>query len=257
MIDLHCHILPGIDDGAGSMATALAMAKDAWNSGVRAIVATPHCAKPGGDNNFYTPELMLRFRQLQDEIRKNGIELRIFPGMEVFATGEFPELLKNGKLTTLGDSRYMLVEFYFDESPEFIGQILRLVEEKGLIPVVAHPERYHCVQWEPELALGWADSGVVLQLNRGSIQGKLGQASMRCAWRLLHSGKVHVVASDAHGAQTRRAELRSVMLELGDRLSWAYASRLLIENPRNILLNKSVCTDVGLPSVHENRSEEY
>ena len=102
----------------------------------------------------------------------------------------------------------------------------------------------------------WADAGVVLQLNRGSIQGKLGQASMKCAWELLSSGKAHVVASDAHGAVSRRAELKSVMMELGEKLSWSYAARLLMENPRKILLNAPVETDLALPPVYRNGSDK-
>ena len=247
MIDIHAHIIPGVDDGADSMATAVAMAREAWNSGIRAMVATPHCAKPGEKSNFYSQELLRRFAQLQETLWRQKIGLQLYPGMEVFATPELPAQLREGKLISLAGSRYLLIEFYFDESPTFIESSLNAVRSCGLVPVVAHPERYFCVEWEPGLAVRWAEAGCVLQLNRGSIQGKLGQATQKCAWELLEREKAHVVASDAHGSLSRRAELKSVMLELGERLSWAYASKLLIENPRSIVKNQPLDTNILLP----------
>lgn len=247
MIDLHCHILPGVDDGAPSMAVALEMARDAWTNGVQAIVATPHCGKPGENENFYSQKLLLDFRRLQTAIAGMGCGLKIYPGMEIFVTKAFPQQLREGKLLALGGSDYLLVEFYFDESPEFMTQAFQLICGCGLKPIVAHPERYDCIQWRPELAESWADAGVALQLNRGSIQGKLGQAAQSCAWTLLRSGKTHVVSSDGHGSQLRRPELKSVFLELGEKLSWSYASKLLIENPRRVLQNQPVQGDTGLP----------
>lgn len=249
MIDLHCHILPGVDDGADSMSTALEMAKDAWNSGVRAVVATPHCGKPGSQQNFYSKELLTRFRQLQGVIRQSGCGLRIYPGMEIFVTEQFPEWLEGRKLLTLGNSGYLLVEFYFDESPEMIENALKYIQKCGLCPILAHPERYYCVQWKPELAAAWAESGTVLQLNRSGIQGNLGQAARDCAWSLLRTGKVQVVASDAHGIRNRRPELKSVLLELGEKLSWSYAAKLLMENPWKVLMNRPVGNELELPAL--------
>lgn len=254
MIDIHAHILPGVDDGADSAGTALEMARIAAQSGVRAMVATPHCGKPGAErSNFFSMELLSRVTALQKEIWNNGIELKIYPGMEVFAAENFEAWLSSGRLLPLAGSRYLLVEFYFDESPVYIARVLELIRQKGLIPVVAHPERYYCVQWEPETAYRWAREGFVLQLNRGSIQGKLGQPAMKCAWDLLETGVPQVVASDAHGSISRRPELKSLMLELSQRLSWAYASKLLIENPRSILRNTSLDPSIELPENLERK----
>lgn len=247
MIDIHAHIIPGIDDGADSLNTAVAMARDAWNSGVRAVVATPHCAKPGGKSNFYSQELLGWLERLQKIIWQQGIELKLYPGMEIFVTSDFASQLESGKFLSLAGSRYLLVEFYFDESPSFIEETLALIWNCGLVPVLAHPERYYCVQWDPGMAASWADYGCVLQLNRGSIQGKLGMPAQKSAWELLQMGKAHVVASDAHGSVSRRMELKSVMLELGEKLSWSYASKLLVENPRSILRNQLLDTNTGLP----------
>lgn len=247
MIDIHCHILYGMDDGADSLATAIAMGRDAWESGVRAVVATPHCAKPGERPNFYSQDMLERLSRLQQALYREEIGLKLYPGMEIFVTKDFREQLRGGNFITLANSRFLLVEFFFDESPVFIEESLELIRSYGLVPVLAHPERYYCVEWDPELAGAWADKGCVLQLNRGSIQGKLGAAAMTAAWKLLENGRAHIVASDAHGANVRRAELKSAMLELGDRLSWAYAARLLVENPRCILENRQPDNRILLP----------
>lgn len=247
MIDIHCHILYGVDDGADSLATAIAMGRDAWESGVRAVIATPHCAKPGEKPNFYSPDMLERLGRLQRALIREEIGLKLYPGMEIFVTKDFREQLRGGNFITLAGSKYLLVEFFFDESPAFIAESLELIRSCGLTPVLAHPERYYCVEWDPELAASWADQGCVLQLNRGSIQGKLGAAAMGAAWALLEKEKAHIVASDAHGVEARRAELRSAMLELGDKLSWAYATRLLVENPRRILENRQPDNSFGLP----------
>lgn len=254
MIDIHAHIIPGVDDGADSMETALQMARIAADSGVRAMVATPHCGKPGTESsNFFSMRLLEQVTKLQKAIWSSGIELKLYPGMEIFAAEHFEDWLKAGRLLPLAGSRYLLVEFYFDESPVYIEQILRLIRNQGMIPVVAHPERYYCVQWQPELGCRWGREGNVLQINRGSIQGKLGQPAMKCAWQLLETGVPQVAASDAHGALFRRPELQSLMLELGQRLSWAYGAKLLIENPRSILRNLPLDCSIQLPENLERK----
>lgn len=248
MIDIHAHILPGIDDGADSVETAVQMARGAVEGGVRAMVATPHCGKPGGiRTNFFSGELLGQVAQLQATLERAGIDLKLYPGMEVFVTEQFPQWLQEGKLLPLAGSRYLLVEFYFDESDTYINSILEQIKGRGLTPVIAHPERYYCVQWKPELAVQWAREGSVLQLNRGSIQGKLGNPALKCSWELLYTGVPQVAASDAHGSRTRRPELRSLMMELGDGLSWDYAAKLLIENPRSILRNQRLDMSLNLP----------
>ena len=247
MIDLHCHILPGVDDGSDSMSTSLEMARIAQESGVRAIIATPHCAKPDQPANLLSRGLVSRFAELNAAVADAGLTVRIYPGMEIFVKKDFAEIMASGRLLTLANTQYMLVEFYFDESPELISRTIEQIRQSGKIPVIAHPERYFCTQWRPELAELWRKNGAVIQVNRGSIQGKLGAQAQKCAWEILRSGIAMAVASDAHGVMSRRPELRSVMLELGDNLSWSYASKLLIENPARILTGQPLAGEIRLP----------
>lgn len=240
MIDLHCHILPGVDDGSPDMGVSLEMARDAWKNGIRAIVATPHCSRDYPAQNLLSRKLVDSFVELNRAIRQEGIQLQVYPGMEVMVNEHFPVLLQQKRLIPLAGSKYLLIEFEFDCTPQKVSETIALVKASGYIPLIAHPERYFCVQWNPALAVEWQKSGAVLQLNRGSLQGKLSRQAQDCAWELLKSDAAAVIASDAHGSKLRRAELTSILHEIAEVFSWAYAAELLIENPARILRNEPV-----------------
>ena len=113
MIDLHCHMLPGVDDGASSEKEALLMAQVAVDSGVTDVALTPHCNVPGKFSNYYDQQLEGRFCRFEQLLHRENGSLTVHRGMEVFVTPELPRLLDNGSLLTLGGSRYLLVEFAF------------------------------------------------------------------------------------------------------------------------------------------------
>ena len=235
MIDLHCHILPGVDDGADCQATSLDMARMAWRQGTDVIVATPHCCRPDQPQRLSSAVLTGRLGALNRALRDGGSQLAVLPGMEVFATPELPALLDSGELVTLAGSRYLLVEFFFPEEVDFMEFTFSTVLDHGLIPVVAHPERYAAVQESPELAADWFRRGFILQLNKGSILGQLGLGAKKAAWWLLRHGLAHVIASDAHTAFFRNSGLAHVRETVSNELSWRYAQILLEENPRCIV----------------------
>lgn len=239
MIDLHCHILPGVDDGSESLDTSLAMAADAWESGTDCICATPHCCRPTGWGGYWAPEILEQLKDMETSVARAGLALKLLPGMEVFATPELPQLLREGRLLTLNSSRYLLLEFFFDDEPGAMNEAVALVWEQGLTPVIAHPERYEAVQRTPELALSWFRDGCILQLNKGSILGGLGRHARQTAWWLLRRGLAHVVGSDAHGTVQRTPRLDGVWNELCG-LDPEYAELLLRENPRRILMDEPV-----------------
>ena len=235
MIDLHCHILPGVDDGSPDMETSLEMLRIANRSGIRAIVATPHCSRDFPEQNLLSRQLADRFVRFNDLLTEEGIPVQVYPGMEIMVNEYFGDLLAQGRFLPLAGTAYMLIEFDFDTSPDVVEQAIGLVKRKKLIPLIAHPERYYCVQWKPKLVERWKQAGAVMQVNRGSIQGKLTEQAEICAWKLLQEGWVSVVASDAHSSHFRRPELSSVLQELAEKFSWAYAAELLIVNPARIL----------------------
>ena len=146
MIDIHAHILPGIDDGAEDMYDTLEMGRMAADSGVDKIIATSHCNIPGMYGNYFGREYIDRYESVVRAVRKEKIPIEILPGMEVFSTEDLPELIVNHKIMPLNQSRYILMEFAFDEDPEFADSILKRVEEVGARPVIAHAERYEFIQ---------------------------------------------------------------------------------------------------------------
>lgn len=234
MLDLHCHILPGVDDGASDPEISLQMAAVAADCGVTHIFATPHCNTRSQQKNYRTGALISAYKELQAMLDDAGIPVTILAGAEVLARGHFEEHLAAGDFMTLNGSRYLLVEFYFDEDPGYMEQCLRAVERQELTPVVAHPERYFCVQRAPDLAQRWADQGRVLQLNKGSLLGELGPGSYETAALLLRRGAVSVIASDAHHFLRRNPDMRGLLDCLAQRFPEADPELLLRVNPLRI-----------------------
>lgn len=241
MLDIHCHILPGIDDGSPDLKTSVQMAKDAVKSGVQTIIATPHCNIPGASlPNYKGPDLLDRIAGFSDILRTENINLRILPGAEVFAGDNLSELLRKDKLLTLAGSRYLLTEFYFDESPVFMNKIFRQIRACGMIPVIAHPERYDAIQDDPIIAAEWFEAGYIVQVNKGSVLGSLGGRAEAASRWLIERGLVHAVASDAHGTRHRTADMSEIQNELIRISSPEYAEILLELNPQRIASDKPV-----------------
>lgn len=238
MTDLHCHILPGVDDGAAGMDESLAMAALARESGVEAMAVTPHCNVPGAYENYAGPELSEHLEALRAAVGADGPAL--YAGMEVFATADVPDLLDRGRLLTLGGSRYLLVEFAFDESPAFAEDILAAIAARGTVPVVAHPERYDFIQGAEERLLDWAGRGWVLQINKGSLAGRFGRRARHTARWCLDRGCVHLMASDAHSPYRRTPRLEEAWELTAAAVGPDIADFLLEENPRRILADRPV-----------------
>ncbi len=252
MIDLHCHIIPQIDDGAWNAATACAMARHAWRSGVDTIVATPHCNLAGArpnyrDHDYFT--ILAMFRAL---LKQHGIPLKVLPGSEVFVhPGNIRELIENRKIVTLNHSRYLLVEFSFGTHGQSICHLLDAIARRGLIPVVAHPERYDAVQDQPDLVARWFAQGYIIQLNKGSLLGRLGQSARQCAMHLLQNGLAHVIASDAHDMKYRPPGFQSLIPAIEPYIGREYLKLLLVDNPKRII------SDQPIPKPHKIPENTY
>ena len=235
MIDIHSHILPGVDDGSQSMEESLELLAMASESGVDTIVATPHCNIPGEFENYVSDEIRSLFERLDRARERAGIPLQICRGMEVYATPELPDLLRRKQVWTLNGTRYFLTEFAFDEDPGFCSKILRQCRDLGYQPVIAHPERYYFIQEDPDFAFDWCIEGFPLQLNKGSILGRFGPDPRRTALLLLQHGLAACVASDAHSPRQRSTHMAEIRDYLMERFGADYCRLLLEENPARIL----------------------
>lgn len=238
MIDIHAHLLPGIDDGAEDTQEMLEMAKLAVSSGVRTIVATPHANFPGVYDNYYDEAYLDTFRWAKDKIKEAGIPLQLYMGMEVFVTPDVPDLLREGKLLTLNKGNHLLVEFAFDEEPEYVQEMLQRIADCKVRPVIAHPERYEFLQDDPNLAYEWKRQGYVLQANKGSFTGRFGRRAHRMAYYLLDNQLLSVIASDCHGCYQRTPYMMDAYEELAKNYPKTYLNQLFDENPRRICFNE-------------------
>lgn len=241
MIDIHCHILPGVDDSVSSLDDALLMARIAVASGVSTIIATPHSGIHGAAHqNFKDDATRDAFIALQKAVLDAGLKLRIIPGAEIRCSNETPRLLREGQLLTLAGTQYLLVDFAQSETGHSIGQMLTVLMDEGVTPVLAHPERYDCVQLQPELLNNWLSYGTIFQCNKGSILGRFGkQAQLTAEW-MLHRNMVHLIASDAHGPYSRTPDMNMVRHVLDDNYGENVTRLLLEDNPNRILRNQPV-----------------
>ena len=236
LCDLHCHILPGVDDGARDMAEALEMLNNAVAGGVQTLVVTPHCNTQYGNGNFLDGDLKQRFADLQQAARDIPVELLL--GAEVYVTDRLPCLLAEGKVATLAGSRYLLTELYRQMTQEEICRSLQQIISCGYTPLVAHPERHIVVQEDPGVICRWLEMGCHIQLTGGSILGEYGKAAQQAAAWLLRRDMVACVASDAHGAHRRTNYLLDVADHLSVHYSRQYARSILQDNPLAICRNE-------------------
>ena len=241
MIDIHAHILPGVDDGSPDMEDSILMAQLALEGGVDTIIATPHGnLSEDGDIRAQEREHTMAVRralaELRMELQRRSIPLRICSGMEIFATEDAAELLKDGILLPLLEGPYCLIEFDFGDSAAVCGRRITEMLEAGWKPIIAHPERYDCVQDDPYLAKRWMRMGCQLQINRGSILGSFGREPHTAAWELLEMDLVSYIGSDAHSPYQRTTYMQDVYGVISDAFSVRRANKLLKENAAYYLL---------------------
>lgn len=240
MIDIHTHILPGVDDGARDLESALEMATAAVESGVQIMVASPHSNAVGTCPNYWGPKMIHRLKVLRRALKEAKIPLLVLPGMEIFGTGQIPELLGQKKLLGLNGSRYPLVEFPFDGYAGRATDILDSIRATGMVPVVAHPERYVYIQQNPSILNLWMEIGCLLQVNKGSLLGRFGGAAQTLAMELVRRDFVCAVASDAHSPNCRTARMTEVQQLLTEEFGPGTARKLLEKKPLRILKNMPI-----------------
>ena len=240
MVDIHTHILPGLDDGAQDLYDTLEMVRVAAQSGVTAMVATPHCNIPGAYQNYFDDRYIKKVQQVREAVHHEGLPVQILPGAEAFGTADLPQLLQEGKIMTLNQSRYLLVEFDFNEDPEFVQNLIEQIHHLKAIPVIAHAERYRFVQRDPNLVYQWRKKGYPIQINKGSFQGKFGRKAAETAYLLMNYHLVSVVASDAHSPHVRTPYMRQVYEELFLEYPESYLEMIFRENPRRICQNEPI-----------------
>ena len=202
MIDLHCHILPGIDDGAENLEASIAMAEKAISQGITHILCTPH-----HNNGKYTnpkSEVVSRVLNLQEELDRRNLPLTVLEGQEVRITGDLMEEIENGQiLFTDLDDTYILIEFPTMDIPAYTENIFFQLRRMGKIPVIVHPERNAKFREDPNRLIEYLEMGCIAQLTAPSYVGIFGKSVQKTAKEMVEHNLVQMVASDAHGVNKR------------------------------------------------------
>jgi len=227
MVDLHCHLLPGIDDGAHTIEDSLAMAEDAIGDGITCVVATPH-ASTGYPFDY------AKVRAAQEELQSRlGGRLTIATGCDFHLNPENLLALKNDAAPfCINQKDYLLVEFNEYSIPRAMDQTLHELQLMGLRPIITHPERNGILRSQPERLRGWVRLGCYAQVTAGSLSGVFGAGAQQDAWTWIDQGLVHFVASDGHNTARRPVKLRFAYEAIAKDRGKELAEALLVENPR-------------------------
>ncbi|MFC4652855.1 tyrosine-protein phosphatase [Lactococcus nasutitermitis] len=240
MIDLHCHILPGIDDGPTNQENSLIMLNQAVKEGIDTIVVTPH------HNSKYkatVEQIILNRDTLQSIIYDNKIPITLLLGQEIRIYGELLEDFLSGELFSVNkSSRYILVEFPTSDVPLYSENLFYEMRCEGLVPIIVHPERNIKIMKHPELLYRFIENGALSQVTASSITGHFGKKIQKFTYQLLEANLAHFVASDAHDVSYRDFRMKEAFKLLRKKYGSKYTKEL-DDNARSILLNKKVYVD--------------
>lgn len=244
MIDIHAHVLPGLDDGAADMDEAVAMCRMAHDDGVRCIVATPHFHR----GLFETPSID-RVRELRARLQQRcrqdvDAEFRVLLGSDCHVHAEILENLQAGRVPAINDGHYVLVELPEDRVPLGVDRLFFQLRLAGFRPVITHPERNAELARDPEQLQGLVEQGCYAQVTAGSLTGDFGADIQTVAIEMLARHLVQVVASDSHDTVARPPLLTSARGEVADVVGLELADRMFTEIPRAMIEDR----DFDFPS---------
>ncbi|MFC3039859.1 tyrosine-protein phosphatase [Virgibacillus xinjiangensis] len=238
MIDIHSHILPGVDDGARTLEDSLDMGKAAVEEGIRTIIATPH-----NHNGKYMNEkedILLAVESLNSALQTAEIPLVVLPGQENRLYGEMVDDLKDDELVTLtNDTRYVFVEFPSDHVPRYARRMLFDMQVAGYKPVIVHPERNMELLEHPSILFEFVQNGALSQVTAGSVAGKFGKKIRKFSHELVESGLTHFIASDAHNTTSRRFWMQDAYHEIREQHGYE-TFMLLMENAELLVEGSNV-----------------
>lgn len=223
MIDLHCHILPGLDDGAQDMEACREMLEAAWADGIRAIVATPHFNSQMPADYMKRRNLTLAAVSRMAEKLHPGF--RLFPGFELYFDSTIPDQLAAGKPLSLNGTKYVLVEFLPGAEYSYIQRAVQEIQYAGFWPVLAHMERYEALEEEGRIQ-ELIDMGAFMQMNAGSLLGRYGWKRTRQLWTYVRKEQIHVIGCDAHDARIRGFRMTECRKAIGKKAGTEYQKRL-------------------------------
>lgn len=234
IIDVHCHILPGVDDGAADWQTAVRLLERQYQEGVRQIIATPHYRRRMFEPE--KPQILNAYYALQEQAARMGMNLYL--GCEYHVNMEIAENILSGAYPSMANSRYVLSEFSSASEKVFIKERCYHMLSRGLVPVLAHVERYHIFRKDLDFLDELSKLGCLIQVNAGSILGEDGFKCKQFCKKVLSYEMVDIVASDGHDLRRRAPRLGECANWLEKKVGHEYAEHMLVGNPQKILENR-------------------
>lgn len=212
MIDIHCHILPGLDDGSKHMEESIQMARIAYKQGITKLIATPHHRTHRFDNEKQV--VLEAVNNLNQRLADEEIPVMIYPGQEIRLHNEMVYTFNQDELLSLNNSHYILIELPTDTLPSYTEHLLYNLQSQGYVPVIAHPERYDYFVTDLNVLYDLIKHGALTQLTAGSLTGAFGKKTKKIAETMVKHRLVHLLASDAHHLKTRTFDLAEGYLAL-------------------------------------------
>ena len=235
-LDMHCHILPGVDDGSRSMDMSMAMLDYAYEEGVRAIILTPHYH--GGYVETERAVIDETFEELKKYSMKQHPDMKLFIGNEIYYYPSVPEWIEEGRVHTLADSDYVLLEFSTTVEKRELLEAVQNLCSHGYYPVLAHVERYDCLIRDPSYVGDLIDNGAYIQVNSKTIAGEGGMKIRHFVKKLLKEEWIHFIGTDAHSMGGRKPEMADCADHIIRKCSEEYAAEILYANAVHIIKNQ-------------------
>lgn len=238
LVDIHCHLLPGVDDGAADLEASLAMARMSVEQGVETVVVTPHQLGSFAYNRG--DDIRRRTAELQHELDRHGIALRVLPGADVRIEDQMIAGLEAGEVVSLGDHRRHVLlelphELYFP-----LEGVLDGLRRIGMVGILSHPERNAGLLARQDLVESLVDGGCLMQVTAGSLSGGFGPESQAMAERMADRGLIHFLSTDGHSPKRRRPRLSDAYQKAAERVGEAAARLWCSDNPRAVAEGRDV-----------------
>ena len=254
MIDMHSHILPGLDDGAADWEQALAMARVAVEDGIEEMVCTPHWVLGKHENDRET--VLRRFAEFEVRLAAEMIPLKIHTGSELWIDTSIPERLKAGRLLTLNDgSGYVLLELPDETMPENLHEFFWNLQISGYRPILSHVERNTYFRKNPHRLLHWVENGILTQITAVSLLEGFTEEIREFAIFLVEHRLVHILVTDTHSLRMRKPQLSGARRVVENLAGPEMAARMVCDTPRRILKGEHVPVIDPLPLLEERRKK--
>ncbi len=238
MIDIHTHIIYDVDDGSDTIEESVAILKYAQNNGVTDIILTPHYIEPA---EYDKQKVLQNFELLKHEVEKYNLQIKLHLGNEIAIYGNISQILQDTDIFTLANSKYVLIEFPMNTDVSYVLDTIYEIRIKGLIPIIAHPERCECFRIHYDRIKQAVEEGALIQCNTGSLMGTYGNTAKKIVKKLLKERLVHFFATDTHSTKNNRYEnLHKVEAEVEKMIGKYEKNKLFVYNARNILINENI-----------------